>query len=138
MLNVHTYDTIETCIAAFYGCEEGEIHDQEKWTWEHNGKITVWGMRRMIRSRKQCGTWGWCEHITKDLHVWVADYAEPKCVIRLLAHEIGHRQRPYKRDNFAEERKASLYEDVALTAFEIMEDIMEKKYEFKKNTSQEI
>lgn len=127
-LHIYTYDTLEECIAAFHGCGTAEIYSKGPWTWEENGRITVWGMRRMIRSRRKCGTWGFCRN-KKELHLWVSKYAEPKRIIRLLSHELGHMQRPFKRDSLAEERKAESYCNVAVTAFELMTDLLDKKNE---------
>lgn len=123
MVTVLTYDTLEECIAAFHNCGTAEIYSKGPWTWEQDGVITVWGMRRMIRCRKKEGTWGFCED-KGDIHVWVDKHTQPKKIVRMIAHEIGHKQRPFKRDIFAEERKAEVYADVALTAFEIMEEII--------------
>lgn len=124
MISVLTYDTLEECLAAFLNCEVDELHSKKPWVWEQDGRVTVWGMRRMIRCRKKEGTWGFCEN-KGNIHVWVASHAKPVSILRLLAHEIGHRQRPFKRNNFAEERKAEVYADVTVSAFEIMETILE-------------
>ena len=125
-MDVFTYDSLESCIAAFYNCGTAEIHSKGPWEWEQDGRMSVWGMRRMIRCRKKYGTWGFCNN-KKSIHIWVAKHAEPVRIIRLLSHEIGHMQKPFKRDNFAEERKAGIFESVAVSAFEIMEEIMENK-----------
>lgn len=135
MATVYTYKTLEACIAAFHSCEEDEIHAQGPWVWNNEGKRTVWNMRRMIRIRKKTGAWGFCRE-KGDIYVWIAPHATPLQIIRLLAHELGHKQRPFKRDRIAEEIKADRYEAVAGEAYELMELL--KDYYAKENTSEEV
>ena len=117
------HTTIENCLANYYKCEEKDLEKQCDFLW----KDETWSVARVIKSRKEIGTWGWCES-KKNIHIWVADYASPKNIIRLISHELGHKQRPYKKNFQQEEEKAEAYSDVALMAFEVM---MELKGEIK-------
>lgn len=124
-LDVFRYDTLEACMAAFYGCTEIGLLDQPRTRWEHKGRETVWPIRRVIRNRKKIGTWGWAEN-KKAIHVWITKEASMQSVIHLVAHELGHLERPYRMDKFEEERKAVKYSEVATLAFEISEDLISK------------
>jgi len=132
MIQVLTYDTLEDVVAAYYSCENSEIYSKGPWDWEQDGKRTVWSVRRMLRCRKKEGCWGFCAD-KGDIHVWVDVHAKPSKIIRMLAHEIGHKQRPFKRTRILEERKAESYADVTLSAFEIMEDIIKNNKEENEN-----
>jgi len=59
----------------------------------------------------------------KVIHIWVADYAKERDILRMLSHEIGHIQRPYKRIKSDEEAKAEVYSAVTLIAYDIMKDL---------------
>ena len=60
----------------------------------------------------------------EELHVYFdpnkADFSD---LIQLIGHEIGHFQRPNKRDFMAEEMKAEHYSDFAGYVFKILETL---------------
>lgn len=80
-----------------------------------------------MKERRKEGTWGFCRN-KKEIHVWVdKKVASKRSIVRLLAHEIGHKQRPFHRLSSKEEDKAESYAAVALTAYDIMEHLVEGK-----------
>lgn len=117
------YKTLEECMAEYFDCDIVDIPKQGLWEWMDGDRLRVWGMRRVIRSRTKAGTWGWVEDKGK-IHIWIADYAKKKHIIRTLAHEMGHIMRPYKRISTEEEAKAERYAEVAQGAFMAMEAIV--------------
>lgn len=113
-------------MAAYFDCDVKDLPKQGRWEWMDGDRFRVWPMSRVIRTRRKTGTWGWCENKRK-LHLWVGDHAKEISIIRLISHEIGHMQRPFKRVSREEEAKAEQYANVAQTAFQIMNEIFRKK-----------
>jgi len=118
------YDTLINCMAAYLECEISEVEKAEGfWEWaDWDGEKHSMPMQEAITEIKENNTWGWLEdkHI---MHVWIGREAEPKEIIELLAHELGHSHRPYHKDTFKEEQKAGKYAEVAGTAYEMMCEI---------------
>jgi uncharacterized protein YjaZ len=123
MIEIIRHETLEECVAKFYNCEESEIY-KFKVTFENTNGSSVWPVRRMIRVRKKRGTWGWVEN-KGAIHIWVSEKAPMHRIIRLLAHELGHKEKPYYKNRIQEERKAEKYADAAVASYNIACDIME-------------
>ncbi len=129
MIKVVPYESLEDCmLACFYEFDTMDELLNGRWEWydQDNDRNRVWSMRRVLRNRRKIGTWGFC-HNKKEIHIWISDHATPKSILKLIAHEIGHMQRPFKKKSILEEKKAMVYADVALTAFEIMEKLINDK-----------
>jgi hypothetical protein len=108
---------LNACMAGYFDCDEDNL-PQGRWEWMDGVRRRVWPMRRVLRARGKAGTWGWIEN--KDvLHLWIADHANRGAIVRLITHELGHAQKSINK----EESKAERYACVALTAYEIMEEI---------------
>lgn len=125
-MSVHVcrHDTLESCMAGFFNCGESELLGMPKFEFEDSkGRFTVWPVRRVLRVRKKRGTWGWVEN-KGDIHIWVAPHAPFIKVLRLLAHELGHKERPYFKASITEERKAEQFADVAMMAYTIAMDVV--------------
>lgn len=128
MISLVPYDSLEECMASFFYCEPKELKNLPNWKWIDEGRYKVWPMTRVLRIRRKRGTWGFCRD-KKEIHIWIGINAKKKSIIRLLAHEIGHTKRPYKRIKELEEDKAEVYAEVARMSFEMMEYILEKNNE---------
>lgn len=64
----------------------------------------------------------------KELHLWISDnFDDWLKIIALLGHEIGHMQRPHKRDFMAEEMKAEHYSDFAGYVFRMVDALKTQK-----------
>lgn len=129
-MNFHVvrYNSLEECMAAFFCCDVEDLPTQGRWEWMDGDRFRVWPMSRVLRVRRKTGTWGWCEE-KRVIHLWVADHADDLSIMRLIAHELGHMRRPFKRESHEEEAKANQYADVAQTAFQIMRSVFRKKEE---------
>jgi hypothetical protein len=117
------YDSLEACMRAFFG---GSRPPRDgAWTWQDaDGEIHELSMVKSRAAIRRRGCWAWVENKT-TIHAWISDRAAPRKVFRMLAHEIGHMERPYHRD-LAEERKANKYARVALAAWDAMADVTAK------------
>ena len=122
LIIVIPYATLEACMAAFYGCAESELLQQGPFIWENDDGPCVWPIRRLIRVRKKWGTWGWCEQ-KKTIHVWISPEAEEHKIIELLAHELGHTEKPFHKTMQKEETKACRYAVIAQRAYKMMLDV---------------
>lgn len=125
MISFFTYDSLEECMSSFFNCEPNEVKNLPHWKWMDDGRYRVWSMSRVLRNRRKTGTWGFCRG-KKEIHVWIGNNAKKESIISLLAHEIGHTKRPYRRTRELEESKAETYAEVAKIAFEMMEYYWEK------------
>lgn len=123
-LTVIRYATSRACMAEFLDCEVDEVEDQDgTWIWgDYDGEHSM-PMKEAISKILSSRVWGWLGN--KDtMHIWFAKNVDPKRLMAVIAHELGHSNRPWHRDTVREEQKASLYEEVAGTAFEIMSDLL--------------
>ena len=122
MVEVIRHATLEECMAEFFGCAPDDL-PRGRWEWVDGDRFRVWPMSRVLRTRRKLGTWGWCESKGR-IHLWVADHAEPARVARLVGHELGHMQRPFRRLSVDEEAKAERYADFAQLTFEIVQELL--------------
>lgn len=112
--------SLEACIAAYFHTRPSRCFSLKfprRGFWEfydQHGKRHRWSMARTLRSCRTWGTWGWAQG-KRRVHLWIAPYAEFNEIVRLLAHEIGHTQKPHLPPA-REEQKAAKYETVALLA----------------------
>ena len=120
------YRTARECLAAFHRCRVSELPKHGYWVCvDSKGikrRLTVKANREEIKRR---GCWGWCED-KKVLHLWISRRAKLAEVIGLIAHEIGHCEKPYLR-RAAEERKASKHEKVARNAAAVYQWFFDKR-----------
>jgi len=65
------------------------------------------------------GCWGWCEN-RSILHLWISRRARFVDALNLIAHELGHCQKPHHNSRSKEEIKAANYGSIAESALEIL------------------
>ena len=122
-IHVVNHTDLLNCLATYFGCPINDLYNMP-FHWSDDAGNHVWGMRRYIRCIKQRGTWGFAEN-KKRIHIWFKKGTSEANLLKLLAHEIGHLQRPWKRNRILEETKAINYAYVALSAYEIMLNLKE-------------
>lgn len=126
-LRVIRYDNLLDCMAEYLGCEVSEVEDQDgTWIWgDWMGNERSMSMKDAIaRILSDDDIWGWLEG-KEIIHIWFEKDIDPKKLIGVIAHEIGHSCRPFHRDTVKEEQKACMYQMVAGVAFDVMNDLME-------------
>ena len=120
------YPTLRSCMEAYHCCPleeldgywEGYDQDGEKW------KLSL---EEAFKNSLAKGTWGWCEH--KDrVHIWFRKNVPLDKLAATVAHELGHRARPWHRDLKKEEMKAGQYEDSVSLAVRIAQDLRQVKH----------
>jgi hypothetical protein len=117
------YRTARECLAAYHGCKPSEVPISGRWEFaDRDGKVLKVSARRCYRHIIQTGCWGFCED-KGVLHLWVSRRAKPKSVMALIAHEVGHCQKPFLNRS-KEEMKAAKYEHVCEVAFDIFQRMM--------------
>lgn len=128
-IHVILYDTLLECMADFLGCEQDEVLEQEGvWQWAgEDGVEREKPMQEAVAEiLDQDLVWGWIED-KEWLHLWYSDQCPLKRLLGALAHEIGHVCRPHHRSLFTEETKACKYGATAMTAYSIMQEILDKR-----------
>ena len=117
--HVVRYRTLRDCLAEYFGCKPAEVPKRGHWHWtDMDGKRHKDTMAKTMRRMRNRGCWGWCEGKAK-IHVWINSRCKPIDAIALIAHEIGHTQKPFRVTSDAEERKANTYESVAKGAIQV-------------------
>ena len=109
------YATLRECMEAYY---RGPVPAHGTWIgYDRNRKPYRRTMRWIMRAHRRRRCWAWVEnqHI---IHIWTTRETSMRELVRVLAHEIGHTEKPYMRRD-REEAKAAQYEFVALTAYDI-------------------
>ena len=118
-IQIIRHKTLSDCLKA-YGLSP---RSRGYWKWaDHDGKrhITTHSKALALIRKRSC--WGWTDKET--IHVCVGKRATLAQVINLLSHELGHIRRPFHRNRYSEEQKASTYAYVALTAFSAAQDLL--------------
>ena len=118
-LHIVRYRTARECIAAFHGCRVSELPKAGRWTFfDRQGKARRLSVKACYKEMQRRGCWGWVRS-KRTLHLWVSSRAKLSEVVALLAHEIGHCERPFLSRG-KEEQKAARYEYVAQSAIEML------------------
>ncbi|MGD9158312.1 MAG: hypothetical protein PVG39_07900 [Desulfobacteraceae bacterium] len=66
------------------------------------------------------GCYGFARQETAEVLFWVdTDHVDPEIFVSMIAHEVGHIKRPWRRDDMKEEGKAEDYSIVATMAYRI-------------------
>lgn len=116
------YPSINECLASFFRCSVDQIPMGGFWEWqEADGSKHKMKQAEALSLIKKRSVWGWVEG-KRIIHFYARKNASMSQLVRMLAHEIGHTQKPYHR-TIAEEMKANKYGLVAMTAFEIAQRI---------------
>lgn len=129
LLKVIRYETLLECMAEFLDCEVSEVEGQPgTWIWgDWAGEEHRMSMKKAIsKILSDDEIWGWLED-KETMHLWFEKGIDPKSLIRVIAHEVGHSCRPFHREAVREEQKACMYGMVAGTAFDIMNDLLESE-----------
>jgi hypothetical protein len=111
--------TLNSCLAAFHGCKVSELPKRGYWTFHNRqGKRVRLSVGACMRDMRKRGCWGWVLG-KRWIHLWVSGRATMPEAISLIAHELGHCEKPNFGHGAREEQKAAKYEDVARRAEEL-------------------
>lgn len=121
-MKVVWYRTARQCLAAFCDCRPNAVA-QPGWimVWEGDGYFRRKSRKVAYRSILDMGCWGFCAG-KRTLHLWISRRANRADALGLVAHELGHCQRPHCRDKGREEQKANKFDEVAVNAMRIILD----------------
>jgi hypothetical protein len=125
MIKVKRYRTYLQCLAAYHGCRPSEVPHSGYWEYHDGKRMRRTSQKICIRWIRSRGCWGWCEG-KKVIHLWFTRKAKFEDVISLIAHELGHIQKPWGT-RAKEEKKANLFEFVARDAVKIYKAILSGK-----------
>lgn len=124
-LKVFIYDSPEEIWAASWPEELGE--DVSYIGIDKDGNEVEYTDEDGIHGIKTDGCFGFVVW-NKELHLWFAeDFDDWLKIVSLLGHEVGHMQRPNKRDFMAEEMKAEHYSDFAGYVFKLINTLKDEK-----------
>lgn len=112
------YKTFSKAMTACFGPRQ-IIH-----AWDGDGPYEM-TRKQFMSARRHAKCWGFANFDTKTIHLWVGYGCTRDHLISLLAHELGHMERPRPRDKQKEEAKAITFARVALTAHKMMVELLE-------------
>ena len=122
-IQIIRHSTLRECLKA-YGIP---ANAQGYWKWadaDGTNHKTKNSTALSLIKRRTC--WGWTED-KKVIHVWIGKRATLVDIVGLLAHEMGHIQRPFRANVYDEEQKAAIYASVALGALSAAEEMLLNK-----------
>lgn len=118
-IKVVRYRSLVSCLAAFFQCRPSEVPTRGRWEWrDRKGAKIFSSMKEVLRLCRDRGCWGWTAN-HKTLHLWIGRKAKFSEAIGLIAHELGHREKPWGH-GAQEEQKAARYEAVAQDAVDLL------------------
>ena len=116
MREIVRYKTLDACMKAFG--VEGLGH----WKWmDADGKLFTMSLKEMKAKSRKRRCWAWVEN-KETIHLWMGNGCKEETLVRVLAHEMGHMERPFHRGPI-EEQKAAKYERVAMDAYRMAKKI---------------
>ena len=111
------------CGEEYEGLKEGDTTSVNVMRYDENtgeyNQASFWDMKKDILQK---GHWGFCNE-KEEIHIWTSAKTTDKQKIRLIAHEIGHTNRPFHNDIEKEEAKAEKYADVTAKAWDLMQQL---------------
>jgi uncharacterized protein YjaZ len=125
-LKIIQYKTIKECLEAFYfNTPLDQVPDGFFCYQDADGNEFSIAKDKAIEMIKKRNAWGWVEN-KEIIHIFIKKKAPMLEVVEMLAHEIGHLQRPFHK-SLKEEKKANLYAKVAVTALAIALELKKKE-----------
>lgn len=114
-ITIFRYPTSKSCMEAFFERDIDKVkickgYDDEGNPW----KCTSDEFLKYIRKN---GCWAFID-LDNTIHIWHRKNTSIEKLVELLAHELGHTQRPYKYDLKEEEIKAGKYSHTARYAYQ--------------------
>jgi len=122
--DVVLYDSAESVWEAYWG---SDFEDNGGFGgFDGKGNEIEMSQKEVINNIKQAGLWGFVSG-KDELHIWI-DFktADTIDILSMFSHELGHFQRPHKRDVMQEEMKAEHYSDMTRCAYSLFETIRAK------------
>lgn len=127
-ITVKNYPSLEQCLMAFMDWDKmPEDINKAYWSGHDGFKPYRKNIGRWLKNPPAC--WGWAEYSTKSIHVWFSkkvkrDKSSRAELLGMIAHELAHLRKPRPKDKMLEEKKASLVQHDAITAYGIMNDLL--------------
>lgn len=128
-IEIVTYNSIKECYARSWGCGEDELDFEcDGGFVDIDGNEQNVNTQQVIDHIKETGIWGFINTRDNEMHIWV-DYnkVDDIEIICFLSHELGHFQKPNKRDYLQEEQKAEHYADITRFAYTMFKKIKVKQ-----------
>lgn len=126
--DVLIYDTAEDILNKSWNCafECGEDLEGDHGFFDGHGSEIIMSNSEVLENIKEFGMWGFVGD-KKDIHIWIDNgVIDDINLMAFISHEVGHLQRPHRRDTMAEEMKAEHYSDMARCAHVICKAIKER------------
>lgn len=128
--DVLIYNTPEEILNKFWGCDED--YEGDHGFNDGKGNEIILSHAETIDNIKEMGVWGFVGD-KKDIHIWIDfDTVDDTNFMSFISHEIGHLQKPYKKDLMEEEMKAEHYSDITSCSYFLFMAIKERLLNFKK------
>jgi len=123
-ITVKKYDSLESCLMAFmYWDKMPEDVNKAYWSGHDGLKPYRKNIGKWLKNPPTC--WAWAEYATKNIHIWLSSGKVDKAqLMGLLVHELAHLRKPRYKDKALEEKKAAVCGRDAVTAYNLMGDLI--------------
>jgi len=113
------YKTINDCLAAFFNCEVSELSEiAGKFRYAlADGEEKSEKVQEVMHRIRKGPCWAWVEG-KSVIHYFVRSRATMSDLVKMFAHELAHRERPWHR-SLKEEQKANKAADIASAAYQM-------------------
>jgi uncharacterized protein YjaZ len=114
---IKRYKTLDKLMAFFFGCKESQVSEFSLGgTNEESNKNYVLTYKKFKENAEIQGIWGFIKE-DKVMHVWFKENIPIEDLVIFIAHEAGHLNGRQYKDIMKEEKKAKLFEEVAIYAY---------------------
>ena len=124
---IKRYDNLDDLLCALHHMPLDELKECTHGGYDGSENEWEFTYSDMVKNIKEMGCYGFANN-KEEIHVWFESNVNMWDLIRMLGHEMGHLERPYKRDPMQEEIKADKYGDVAAGAFIIAKQLKKSKH----------
>ena len=120
MIKVFVYEKFSECFKQMHGMSSKMVQ------WYEDGSTKLVQRKNLMRRYRNMGYYGFISW-KNEMHLWFDNSCDISDMVGLIAHELGHIERPYHKDRSEEEKKAGKFAAVAKSATTLSVRILQEK-----------
>lgn len=92
---------------------------------EKGAEVEV-SVEQWMTGMRENGFWGFIDEPNETVHLWLGDNPDPKMILTLVGHELGHATGEPATDSYWEEERAMGYGRVAAQSYAVMRRLLDE------------
>ena len=122
VMKILFYDSVESLVKESWGGED--IKGSTFGYMDDKNNETCISVDELCKNIEDQGLWGFVDRLG-TIHMWIdKQIAQTENLLSFFSHELGHLQRPFKRNDLKEEMKAERYSDISKFAYQLSKAVI--------------